>query len=209
MRHSNIGNDAKTLWHHWDDSVSKDFILSRQVMHVGILSICSFIGRLSSGIGSDILVKSFNSSRFWSLVASSIIFTIAQIFALKIENPNWLFLLSGFTGLGYGALFGVYPALVADSFGTAGMGINWGAMTMAPVLSGNIFNLIYGANLDAHSDHPDGSERSCLDGKVCYADAYIITLIASGMGIVWGLWCVRSERRERLAHQRMLDSHAG
>jgi len=59
------------------------------------------------------------------LVASSIIFTLAQIAALRIENPNMLFWLSGLTGLGYGALFGVYPALVADAFGASGMGINW------------------------------------------------------------------------------------
>lgn len=178
-------------------------------MHVGILSVASFIGRLSSGIGSDILVKSFGSSRYWSLVASALLFTVAQVFALKIENPNWLFLLSASTGLGYGALFGVYPALVADAFGAAGMGINWGTMTMAPVLSGNIFNLIYGANLDAHSDHPEGSERVCLDGRICYANAYVVTLIASIMAIFWSLWCVRLESKERKAVARASHLHAG
>ncbi|KAF2154431.1 MFS general substrate transporter [Myriangium duriaei CBS 260.36] len=209
MTINNIGNDAKTLWHHWDDSASKAFISRRQLMHVGILSICSFVGRLCSGIGSDFLVKSFNSSRYWSLVASALIFTAAQISALRIENPHWLFVLSGLTGLAYGALFGVYPALVADAFGAAGMGINWGAMTMAPVLSGNIFNLIYGANLDAHSDHPEGSERVCLDGRVCYSDAYIVTLFASLAGVGWSLWCVHHERKERKALEKLLDLHQG
>lgn len=178
-------------------------------MHVGILSVCSFLGRLASGIGSDILVKSYGSSRFWSLVASACTFTVAQILALNIENPNWLFLLSGSTGLGYGALFGVYPALVADSFGAGSLGMSWGAITMAPVVSGNVFNLIYGANLDAHSDHPEGSERVCLAGRLCYSEAYVVTLIASVIGIAWSLLCVRHEQRERLARRKAVDAHDG
>lgn len=178
-------------------------------MHVGILSVCSFMGRLASGIGSDVLVKSYHSSRFWSLVASACIFTVAQTCALKIDNPNYLFLLSGFTGLGYGALFGVYPALVTDAFGAAKLGMSWGAITMAPVVSGNIFNLIYGANLDAHSDHPEGSERVCIDGRTCYSEAYVVTLIASIIGIAWSLWCVRQDRRERMAKRKGLEAHQG
>jgi hypothetical protein len=47
--YSNIGNDATALWRHYDDSVSEDFIMKRQAMHVSILSVCSFIGRLGSG----------------------------------------------------------------------------------------------------------------------------------------------------------------
>lgn len=46
---SNIGNDATALWRHYDDSVSEDFINKRQAMHVSILSVCSFLGRLASG----------------------------------------------------------------------------------------------------------------------------------------------------------------
>lgn len=178
-------------------------------MHVGILSICSFAGRLSSGIGSDIIVKKLKSSRYWNLVLASCLFTLAQVAGLHIENPNWLFILSGLSGLAYGALFGVYPALVADAFGAAGLGINWGAMTMSPVLSGNIFNLIYGATLDAHSDHPEGEERVCLDGNSCYRQAYVFTLFASILGLLWSLWCVRHERQERLAREKMPDLHEG
>ena len=206
---SNIANDAKTLWHHWDPDASPEFISRRQLMHVGILSLCSFAGRLSSGIGSDFVVKRLHSSRYWNLVVAGLLFAAAQMAGLSIENPNWLFVLSGLSGLAYGALFGVYPALVADAFGAAGMVINWGAMTMAPVLSGNIFNLVYGATLDAHSDHPEGEERVCLDGKRCYTTAYVVTLFASVLGVMWSLWCVRHDQRERRARQKLLDLHQG
>lgn len=49
---SNIGNDATALWKHWDDSVDDKFLISRQQMHVSILSLCSFSGRLLSGMTS-------------------------------------------------------------------------------------------------------------------------------------------------------------
>lgn len=50
---SNIGNDARALWLYWDDSVTDDFINKRQAMHVSILSVCSFIGRLMSGMSNS------------------------------------------------------------------------------------------------------------------------------------------------------------
>lgn len=49
---SNIGNDAAALWLHYDDSVSNDFIAKSQAMHVSILSLGSFAGRLLSGMYS-------------------------------------------------------------------------------------------------------------------------------------------------------------
>ena len=214
MTINNIGNNARSLWHHYDDTASHSFIQKRQVMHVGIISIFSFLGRLSSGIGSDWLIH-HGASRFWTLVASASIFTVAQMLGLRIADPNYLFWLSGLTGLGYGALFGVYPALVADAFGPSGMGINWGAMTWAPVLSGNIFNLAYGGILDKHSVVKDGGqaghhpERVCDDGLSCYASAYWITLVASVAGVVFAMYCIRHEKAERLKEGREEREHEG
>lgn len=207
MTINNIGNNARALWHHYDDSAGHDFIQARQLLHVSILSLCSFLGRLSSGIGSDALVHR-GASRFWTLVASACLFTAAQLVALTIENPNHLFWLSGLTGLAYGALFGVYPALVADAFGPSGMGINWGAMTMAPVVSGNVFNLAYGSILDKHSHYvgdgkgKGGGETRCEEGRACYESAYWITLVSSVVGVLWALYCIRQEKREKLREAR-------
>lgn len=110
--------------------------------------------------------------------------------------------MSGLTGLAYGALFGVYPALVADSFGVKGLSLNWGAMTMSPVVSGNIFNLAYGAIYDRHSMVLEGGERDCEEGLKCYRSAYWITLAASLVGIVLSLWSVRHEHVVRARERR-------
>lgn len=72
-------------------------------------------------------------SRFWVLVLSSALFLLAQISGYTISTPAFLGLLSGLTGLAYGFLFGVYPALVAETFGVHGLSQNWGVMTLSPV----------------------------------------------------------------------------
>ncbi|KAJ9666862.1 hypothetical protein H2201_002996 [Coniosporium apollinis] len=201
MTINNIGNDAQALWTHYDDSVSKSFILKRQLLHVSIISFMSFLGRLASGVGSDILVKHLHMSRFWCLAASASVFTAAQLCAIKIENPNHLWAVSSLTGFAYGALFGVYPALVADTFGVQGLSLNWGFMTLAPVISGNVFNLCYGRIYDHHSTVLPGGERDCPEGLRCYAAAYWVTCASSVLGILVSLWCIR--------HQHVVKTREG
>lgn len=46
---SNIGNVVKALWRAHDDTVSEAFVIKNQQLHVSILSLCSFFGRLLSG----------------------------------------------------------------------------------------------------------------------------------------------------------------
>ncbi|KAF2456923.1 major facilitator superfamily domain-containing protein [Lineolata rhizophorae] len=219
MTINNIGNDVNALWSHYDDSVSKSFIVERQLDHVTIISLMSFIGRLLSGIGSDLLVKRLHLSRFWCVITSASIFAGAQLVAINLLNPHLLFFLSGLTGLAYGVLFGVYPALVADAFGVAGLSLNWGFMTLAPVISGNVFNLCYGAFFDARSERESGGkpgdegkgqgELVCRDGRECYRQAYVVTLVSSVVGVAVGLWCVHHEWsvRRRLEKEEEEEAH--
>ncbi|KAL9103766.1 MAG: hypothetical protein Q9163_001225 [Psora crenata] len=211
MTINNIGNDTLAIWHHYDDSASPEFIQQRQLVHVEILSIMSFCGRLTSGkffpnstrphkgpnaflstgVGSDLIVRRLSMSRFWCLVFSSLIFLLAQLCATQIENPHSLGYVSGLTGLAYGFLFGCYPALVADTFGVHGLSQNWGCMTLAPVISGNIFNILYGHIYDRHSVISKDGTRDCRDGLYCYQAAYYVTLGASVVGLAIALWSVR------------------
>jgi hypothetical protein len=64
-------------------------------------------------------------------------------------------------------------------------------MTLAPVLAGNLFNLLYGTIYDKHSTVLETGERVCEEGLKCYAGAYNITAVASLIGIAvsgWGIW---------------------
>ncbi|KAJ9154900.1 MFS general substrate transporter [Pleurostoma richardsiae] len=198
MTINNIGHDVNALWRRYDDSVSENFLISRQQMHVSILSICSFSGRLLSGVGSDFLVKVLRASRVWCLVLASLIFVAAQVCALSVHNPHLLGFVSGLSGLGYGFLFGVFPSIVAETFGIHGLSQNWGFMTLSPVISGNIFNLFYGAVFDRHSVVGPGGERSCPDGISCYWSAYLVTLGACGLGLVVTLFVIRHQHARRV-----------
>ncbi|KAK8172617.1 major facilitator superfamily domain-containing protein [Phyllosticta citrichinensis] len=197
MTINNIGHDTTALWSHYDDSASKEFISHAQLTQVSIISVGSFLGRLTSGIGSDFIVKELGLSRFWCLIFSALIFTTGQFVAMNIEDPNHLWMLSGLTGLAYGALFGVFPSIVADAFGVQVMTQNWGFMTLSPVVSGNIFNLCYGSIYDHQSVELEGGERECTKGLSCYRAAYGFTFAASLIGLLLIFWTIRHEHNVR------------
>ncbi|KAI3402267.1 hypothetical protein diail_197 [Diaporthe ilicicola] len=205
MTINNIGHSVQALWQHYDDSVSNDSLLKRQQLHVSILSVCSFSGRLLSGVGSDFLVKVLHASRVWCLVIAGFIFTIAQMCALNMVNPNLLGFVSGLSGLGYGFLFGVFPSIVAESFGIHGLSQNWGLMTMSPVVSGNVFNLFYGMVFDHHSVVGPNGERSCVEGLQCYRSAYLVTLGACLVGFVLTLFVIRHQYFQRQREAKSKD----
>ncbi|KAI4927014.1 uncharacterized protein J4E92_006178 [Alternaria infectoria] len=206
MTINNIGHDVQALWKHWDDSVKNAFVADRQLWHVSIISLCSFLGRLSSGIGSDLIVKRLHHSRFWCAAISATIFALAQVAAIRVEDPHFLWAVSGLSGLAYGVLFGVFPALVVDAFGPDGFAVNWGFMTLAPVVSGNVFNLFYGAVYDSNSVvEPDG-QRGCELGLSCYRTAYYVTLTSSILGIFACFWGIYGEH---IRKRRELEEHDG
>lgn len=201
MTINNIGHNVIALWERYDSSVTEEFLVQRQQMHVSILSIGSFAGRLLSGVGSDFLVKVVGASRAWCLVIASLVFCIAQVFALNVVDPHFLGFVSGLSGLGYGFLFGVFPSIVAETFGIHGLSQNWGFMTLSPVISGNIFNLFYGSVYDSHIIiSPDGS-RQCDDGIDCYKNAYFATLAACGLGLAVTLSTIRHQYKQRLREE--------
>ena len=204
MTINNIGNSAKALWLYYDDSATPKFIQQRQVMQVSVLSFGNFLGRLSSGIGSDILVKKLHMSRSWCLFISAVVFTLTQLAGSSISNPDTLVVVSAFTGVAYGFLFGVFPSLTAQTFGIGGLSQNWGAMTLAPVLSGNIFNLLYGTVYDRHSVIGHDGDRECPDGLACYRTAYYMTFFSGLAGIGVCLWSIFHERRaHNMGHKKI------
>lgn len=163
-----------------------------------LISAAPFVTYASLGVGSDFLVKRLHASRLWCLIVACVVFFFAQLGALSIENPHLLGSVSGSSGIAYGFLFGVYPSIVAETFGIRGLSQNWGLLTMSPVISSNIFNIFYGKVYDSHSiKQPDG-ERLCLQGLECYRSAYWATLFACVAGTAITLWAIRHQHLEHL-----------
>jgi MFS family permease len=153
-------------------------------------------------VGSDLLVKGLKASRVWCLVIASFIFLIAQVCALNIADPRYLSFVSALSGLGYGFLFGVFPSIVAETFGIHGLSQNWGFMTLSPVISGAVFNQFYGMVFDAHTIVGPNGERSCPEGLNCYWDAYLVTLCACVLGLIVTLLVIRHQSRQRMEEER-------
>ena len=188
---SNIGNDVQALWRQYDDSASSALLAKHQSMHVSILSVTSCAGRLFSGAGSDLIVRKLHMNRMWCFFISALTFAAAQFCALQIQNPHYLAFVSGLTGLAYGILYGFLPSLLAQKFGVMGMSQNWGTIILAPVVSGNLLNILYGKMYDKHSVMlPDGKQE-CLEGRSCYWAASFVTLLAGllvsvlSLGSIW------------------------
>lgn len=94
---------------------------------------------------------------------------------------------------------------MTEAFGIRGLSQNWGFMTLAPVLSSNVFNLFYGTTYDGHSAiGPDG-KRLCRQGLDCYRAAYWITLGACCGGLIITLQAIRHERLERAKEDQGQD----
>ncbi|KAJ3483194.1 hypothetical protein NLI96_g6485 [Meripilus lineatus] len=157
-----------------------------------------------------ILVDS--SKRFWglrrpmfiSLVA--ILFIISQITAFNTSDVEQLWKASSLLGLSYGSSVGLFPSITIDWFGLAHFSENWGFISLAPVLGGNIFSIAFGRILDAHSPVAsalnsqfsgvgnDLGER-CLDGRDCYKLSFGLTILACCLALCLGVYAAWRDQR--------------
>jgi hypothetical protein len=92
---------------------------------------------------------------------------------------------------------------------------NWGFVSMAPLLGGNLFSILFGRNLDAHVTGADSRlmdlsipprsprpERQCLQGRVCYASTLVVTTFACCLALVLSLIAAwRDRQRSRIAEE--------
>ena len=102
-------------------------------------------------------------------------------------------------------LFGVFPSIVAETFGIRGLSQNWGFMTLAPVASSNVFNLFYGRIYDRHSIIHPGGQRTCDKGLDCYREAYFVTFAACTVGLLITLWVIHHQRVTWLKETKKLE----
>lgn len=165
-----------------------------QSVQVSIISILSFAGRLSSGPVSDLLVKKLNAQRMWNILLAGILMfwgssqmlrhipadavTAATNLPQSITNISFC---SAIFGFAFGVLFGTYPAIIADSFGTAAFSTIWGISTSGGLPTIKIFAAILGRDLDRHTDP---GKSACTKGVECYRHTFHVTQVCSSLIIV-------------------------
>ncbi|KAG9095268.1 hypothetical protein FS749_010777 [Ceratobasidium sp. UAMH 11750] len=159
--------------------------IERQATQVSIISIANSAGRLLIGLSADHGKNVYDAPRSYFLVLTSLIAILSQVVLMNAEIPDHVWMTSSLLGLAYGAAFGLCPVLTIEWFGLGHFSSNWGFVSLAPVVSGNIFNLMFGRNLDKHAAKPQSTmppafahvrglpssaELQCYDGKACYVD---------------------------------------
>lgn len=155
-----------------------------QALQVAIISIASFSGRVLSGIISDLIYKKFHIQRLWIMTVTILILALGQFLTMNNNgNIHLVSVTSVMVGGSYGLAFGVYPAIVADFFGTRTFSTTWGLICTGPLIVLFGLNKHFGIVYDSHTNPETGI---CYKGSECYKGAIencflicILTLLVS------------------------------
>ncbi|CAE6510726.1 unnamed protein product [Rhizoctonia solani] len=183
----------------------------RQAAQVSIISVANAAGRLLIGLGADHGKNKYDAPRSYFLVITALVAIASQATLMYAEVPDHLWMASGLLGLAYGATFGLCPVLTIEWFGIGHFSGNWGFVSLAPVLSGNLFNLMFGRNLDNRAAKsqpvattptharglPSSSELLCYDGSACYTDSIRISLFACFCALAISIFAAWRDKRRQ------------
>lgn len=186
------------------DPVSDNSIQGIQSFQVALISLSSFLGRIISGIMSDVLNHKLEVQRLWMIFGSCIVaISVHTIMAtVMFTNSAYLWPLSCLVGLSYGLAFGVFPTIVADTFGMYRYSQNWGMVCVSPVFGVYLFNLIFGRIYDSNSitiKDPNNEKHFshvCFKGSKCYSGAFVYTSTISVFTlalICWMIWTLKHQ----------------
>lgn len=163
-----------------DPDANAAVVQAFQSTQVGVISVASFVGRLSSGTLSDYFNSRYNVPRPTFLLASAAMSLGAQVLGLSISDVGALWLVSLATGLAYGICYGLYPTIVSEAFGLNHFSQNWGLLAMAPVPVSYTLNMMFGALYDIKSTIVDG-HAVCTLGRDCYSQPFTFTTVISAV----------------------------
>ncbi|KAK9451339.1 major facilitator superfamily domain-containing protein [Limtongia smithiae] len=190
-------------------------LATNQAIQVSLVSSFSFIGRIAAGYAADRLVRR-GYQRMWVIVVSSVLFTFAQIGGLTITSSRFMWFMSVFNGLGYGALFGSYASIMSELFGLRRFSENYGYLTVSTVIGSDVFAFAFGAIYDKNSFFIDeetammpydtpfnstvrrfGSQvgQVCPLGRDCYRSAFAITLPGAVIALILSFVVIRFDYR--------------
>lgn len=172
-----------------------------QSLQVSLISMFSFAGRISAGLISDLLVKKFKAQRIWTILLAASIMLCASIHLLEkktipddmqdMKALKGIFTIvstaSVMFGYAFGILFGSFPSIISDSFGSKGFSTIWGLMTTGGLITVKIFISILGNEMTSKTVT---GEASCLKGVYCYTNTFHVNSLCSIISIVMTLICI-------------------
>ncbi|KAI8447082.1 major facilitator superfamily domain-containing protein [Phakopsora pachyrhizi] len=182
---NNIGTIVETLYESEPNNGSQREMRGHQAAAVSMISLFNCLGRIFAGVVSDFLESRIKLRRVWWLTLISSLFLISQLLGLTyIDSLRGVPFLSGLVGFAYGNIYGTAPALVLEWFGLRHFTTNFGFLNLAPLLTGQIFNISFGRIYDHHrGKSEDGKYLVCKIGTECYRTAFGVTAVASSLAL--------------------------
>ncbi|KAF9907935.1 hypothetical protein EC991_010374 [Linnemannia zychae] len=202
---TNAGNVVRSIYRdHLDDPskppTDEDLIRLQQLQnfHVSLISLMSCVGRISVGLMSDLGKR--GGGKWWGvgrvgfLLYAGFCVWLGQTFASNVHDIADLTRVSLLIGLGYGSVFGVAPTIVSEWFGVSNFGTNWGWISIAPAVGGQVFNLVFGWLYDIEAQHEHTLE--CF-GTECFHTSFVLGSISSFIGVCVLIYLSILARRPR------------
>lgn len=181
-----VGYIIKAIHYHYTHSPnagSAPSLHKLQALHVSIIAVCSFAGRLASGPFADMLVHKFHCQRHWVLVMGACVMFVGH-FALSFPFDTWsdlmstinllLLLISCLIGFAYGLSFTTFPGILSDLFSMKHYSLLWGIIYSSTVPGLTVFTKIFGYVYDKNSQKV-GDDLICTKGSFCYLGTFELT----------------------------------
>ena len=167
-----------------------------QAFQISLFAIFSFCGRLTSGPISDLLVRKFGCQRLWNIFSASFLVLIASHFITitaqlatedSVHNNNIptirnISFCTTLFGYAFGIIFGTFPSIIADTFGTEGFSTIWSICTTGGVFTVKLFTSILAHDLSTNSNADD---RVCKSGTKCYKHTFNTIFDICVMGLTF------------------------
>lgn len=178
--------------------------------HVSVFGVTSTLARLLIGTLTDLLAPSpqtqhvqLSSSMHLQppakrFAVSRVVFMLFFAFLLAIglvflasgaaqEHADRFWVVSGFVGAGYGAIFSLTPLMVTIIWGVENFATNFGIIAMLPAVGYTFWGLIYSAVYQAHARSLKGGDPLDEDDVFCYGkDCYAATFWAQAFAVLLG-----------------------
>jgi hypothetical protein len=223
----------------------KSHELCGEAIYRSVFPLCIFASPiicLSIGVISDWGKNRFGVPRSYSLMLVSFLFFVSQLATAFIDDIKNLWIASTLLGFAYGSLWSLFVTVCLEWFGMrecrpllvknthsdhdyiqAHFSENWGYLSMSPMVSGNLFSIIFGRNFDAHegvqmedipspsaslklirdSDSTTSADLRCFQGLECYVDTIYLTIGVTLLSILLSVWAGWRDKR------RIRDGEAG
>ncbi|GJE99445.1 MFS general substrate transporter [Phanerochaete sordida] len=233
---NNVGSISQALFAKGNPDFDDRKAAQWQATQVSTVSVMNCLGRIIIGMIADSTKNHLRLPRSLCICLVAAGFIVSQLYVHAVEDVSDLWKGSALLGLAYGGLFGLFPTITIEWFGLPHFSENWGFVSLAPMLGGNIFSLMFGRNLDAHAPAepagdataalanataaallavradtgaPSDSSHQCLQGRECYAGSLMFTTAACTLALalsVYAGW--RDWRNDRRRELLLRARHA-